>query len=590
MKDPEDRYASTKDLARDLASVRDHLSETSASAASGAIEPVKARRRGWFFPAANAVAGLAAGFLLREALSSGKAAAPPQFQQITYRRGTVFSARFAPDGQTVAYGAAWDGRPLEIFSTRLDSPESRPLGLPAGDVLSISKSGEMAISLGRHYISGFESLGTLARVSLGGGAPRQILENVQDADWAPDGQSLAISHYVGNTQRLEYPVGKTIYATSGWVSAVRVSPDGRLVAFIDHPTRGDNDGRLKVVDAEGKVRMEGPFANFGVAWSPRGDEVWSSNPISVTSLSGKSRQPWDAPGGVVLHDIARDGRVLVSVLSSRREIVGVPPGGAEERNLTWLNWSFPTDMSADGRTVLFDEQNTVPPSIYLRALDGSAAAVKLGEGHAFALSPDGRFALTTPKTAGTQLTLLPTGPGESKPLPPGNIVIQAAAFFPDGRRILVCGNEPGRGIRLYVQDLPDGKPRAITPEGVSIVRSNIPLSPDGKWIAAFGPDRKLALYPAEPGEPHLLPGANPEDSPLRWTADGRSLYVFRHVPAQVDLIDVATGRRTPWKEFRPPDPAGVLQIAPVVIGPDGASYVYSYRRLLDELYVATGLH
>ncbi len=592
MKDPEDRYASTKDLARDLGSVRDHLSETStsASAGSGAIEPVKARRKGWLLPAAMALAGLAAGLLLRGALGGGRVPGPPKFQQITYQRGMIFSARFAPDGQTIAYGAAWDGRPLEIYSARLDSPESRPLGLPPADVLSISKTGEMAISLGRHFLAGFESTGTLARVSLGGGAPRPILENVEDADWAPDGQTLAVAHQLGNFQRLEYPIGKAIYSPPGWVSSVRVSPDGRFVAFIDHPTRGDNDGRLKIVDAEGKVRVEGPAANIGIAWSPKGDEVWSSAPLFVTTLAGKTRQPFDSPGVDVLHDVSKDGRMLLSLASRRREIVGVPAGG-EERNLTWLNWSFPTDITRDGRTLLLDEQNIRPNGIYLRPLDGSAA-VKLGDGYSFGLLPDGRYALTASKQAATQLMLLPTGPGESKVLAQSNVTTQAAAVFPDGRRILVAGNEPGRGIRLYVQDLPDGKPRAFTPEGVSTARTINPISPDGKLVAAFGPDGKLALYPTEPGEPRLVPGAAAEDVPLRWTPDGRSLYVFRQSapPGKIELLDVATGRRTPWKEFRPPDPAGILQVGPVVVSPDGSSYVYSYRRLLDELYVVTGLH
>jgi eukaryotic-like serine/threonine-protein kinase len=591
-KEPEDRYASTKDLARDLASVRDHLSETSVSATGGAIEPVKARRKGWLLPAAMALAGLAAGLLLRGALGGGKTPGPPHFQQITYQRGTIFSARFAPDGQTIAYGAAWDGRPLEIYSARLDSPESRPLGLPSADVLSISKAGEMAISLGRHYLTGYESTGTLARVSLGGGAPRPILENVQDADWAPDGQALAIAHHVGTLQRLEYPIGKAIYTSSGWVSCVRVSPDGRSVAFIDHPARGDNDGRLKIVDADGKVRVEGPFANIGVAWSPRGDEVWSSAPLAVTSLEGKTRQPYDSPGVDILHDISKDGRMLLSLVSARREIVGVPGAAGEEHNLTWLNWSFPADITRDGRTLLFDEQNVVPPGVYLRPLDGSGPAVKLGDGFSFGLSPDGRFTLNAPKPASTQLVLLPTGPGESKMLAQSNVVTQAAAFFPDGRRIVLTGNEPGRGVRLYVQDLPDGKPRAISPEGVSTSRTVSPVSPDGKLIVAQGPDAKLALYPAEPGEPRPVPGANPEDRPMRWTADGRSLYVFRPSapPGKIELLDIATGRRTPWREFRPPDPAGILQVGPVVVAPDGISYVYSYRRLLDELYVVTGLH
>ena len=285
--------------------------------------------------------------------------------------------------------------------------------------------------------------------------------------------------------------------------------------------------------------------------------------------------------------------MLMSLVSARREIVGVPGAGVEERNLTWLNWSFPTDITRDGRTLLFDEQNITPPGIYLRPLDGSAAAVKLGDGFSFGLSPDGRFALTAPKAAATQLALLPTGPGESKLLAQSNVTTQAAALFPDGRRILVAGNEPGRGIRLYVQDLPDGKPRAFTPEGVSTART---IQPDFAGRQArrglrAGRQARAVSHRAR----RAPPGAGsrpPRMSRSAGRADGRSLYVFRQSapPGKIELLDVATGRRTPWKEFRPPDPAGILQVGPVVIAPDGSSYVYSYRRLLDELYVVTGLH
>ncbi|HXM78948.1 MAG TPA: hypothetical protein VOA00_06935, partial [Thermoanaerobaculia bacterium] len=457
------------------------------------------------------------------------------------------------------------------------------------DVLAISSSGELAISLNRHYIFGFETVGTLARVPLAGGAPREVLENVEDADWSPDGTSLAVARQVGNRNRIEYPIGKVLYDAAGWVSDIRVSPDGRLVAFIDHPGRGDNDGNVKVVDASGKVRLSGPFAIRGLAWSPRGDEVWASGRgIWATSLSGKSRLVWNSPGGYI-QDIARDGRVLCSVNSSRREIVGFSAGDKGERDLTWLNWSFPKDIASDGKTVLFEEQNIKPIGIYLRKLDGSAA-VRIGEGATWGFSPDGRWALTIRQAESGQFTLLPTGAGEPKVLPKTAINCQSATWFPDGRRILISGNEPGRGSRLFVQDIADGRPRAITPEGVSFLFSHA-IAPDGKSVVATGTDRRVAIYPIEPGEPRAVPGMEPDDIPLRWRADGSSLFVFRPSapPGRVDIVDVTTGRRTPWKEMRPPDPSGVEQVGPMVIAPDEISYVYSYRRGLDALYLATGL-
>ena len=588
-KDPEERYASTKDLSRDLKSVRDHLSETSASGGLQAVERAKPPRRGWLLPAAAALAvGIVAGFLLR-GVTVGKPGQPLKLAQLTFARGAIGAARFAPDAQTIVYSAAWEGLPLDVFTTLPGSAEARSLGLTGAGVLAISSSGELAISLHRHFQFGFENVGTLARVPLAGGAPREILEDVEAADWSPDGKSLAVARQVGNRIRLDYPIGKDLYDAPGWITDVRVSPDGSLVAFVDHPLRGDNDGRVKVIDTNGKVRLDGPFALTGLAWSPRGDEIWSGgrSGIEATSLSGKVRPIWNAPGGSLM-DIARDGRVLCSVINARREIVGLSSGDKEERNLTWLNWSFPKDISSDGKTVLFDEQNIQPLAIFLRKLDGSPA-VRIGDGVSQGFSPDGRSMLALRDPAICQFSLLPIGAGEPRQLPKTGLTCQGAAWFPDGRRILISGNEPGHGLRLFVQDLPDGKARAITPEGVSFLFHVV--SPDSKSIVATGMDRKIGIYTVEPAEPRPVPGLEPEDIPLRWTSDGSSIFVYRPSapPLRVEKVDVKTGRRTLWKEIHPPDPSGVEQVGPIQIAPDESSYVYSYRRALGELYLATGL-
>jgi hypothetical protein len=589
-KDPEERYASTKDLARDLRNIRDHLTETSASGALEAAEPTKLKRRGWLAPAAVALLlGLAGGWVLRQS-RIGPADSTTRYRKLTFQRGSIGTARFAPDGQSVVLGAAWEGRPLEIFSTRFDSTESRSLGLPGADVLSISRNGEMAISLNRHYTIGFESLGTLARLPLAGGAPREVLENVQDADWSPDGQTMAISRLADNRYRLEYPIGKVIYDTVGWVNWVRISPDGRLVAFADHPIRGDSVGGVKVVDRAGKVVVAGPNDRplHGLAWSSDGSEVWSTEPVLyATSLSGRRRVVLASPEITSIHDIARDGRVLMTSSSFRREIVGATKGG-QERNLTWLDWSFPIDLSRDG-TVLFDEQSVRPRGIYVRKLDGSPA-IRLGDGAAYGLSPDGRWAIAVTDASPPQLTVLPTRAGQASVLPKSTLQIQFASYFPDGRTILISANEPGRGARLYVQALPGGVARPISPEGVTAIFEH-PVSPDGELVAAIDQNRRLTIYPTRAGEPRPVPGIEPDEVCIRWTEDGSSLYVSRTSlpPARVDLVEVKTGRRSLWEEFRPPDPAGVQQIGPVVIAPDGSSWVYSYRRMLGELYLVTGV-
>ena len=592
-KDPDDRFASTRDLARDLASVREHLSETGISGPALAASP--ARRR-WPAAAGWTLAGLAMGAALGALAMRrlGAGAEEIDANRITFRRGAVNTARFAPDGQTVAYGAAWEGSPTEVFTVRLDSPESRSLGLAGANLLSISSSGEMAISLGHRFLFGWESTGTLARVPLGGGAPREVLENVQEADWGPDGTQLAIVREVGDRRRLEFPSGTVLYETTGWISHARVSPDGKRVAFIDHPLRGDNVGRITVVDLQKALKVLAPFAANGLAWSPRGDEVWSGGPIlSAVDLSGRRRRVWRVPGIVFLHDIARDGRVLVGRTNWRREMVGLAPGGTTERNLSWLDWSFPVDLSDDGRSVLFMEENISQNNnyaIYIRSTDGSPA-VRLGSGQAVGLSPDAKWALAVVSAGEAEdLVVLPTGAGEPRTLPRSPLRYQAGTWLPGGREALMSGHEPGHGSRLYVVDLTSGAARAVSPEGIGFYYWR-GIAPDGRTAVAMAADGIPTLFPIGGGDAHPVPGAARGDVPIRWSSDGRSLYVLRGfaVPAHIDLLDVTTGARHPWKDVTPPDPAGILQVGPILMSADGRAYVYSYRRLLDELFVVRGL-
>jgi eukaryotic-like serine/threonine-protein kinase len=586
-KDPEERYASTKDLARDLKSLRDHLSETSLSGGMEAAGPARARRRGWLVPALLALLlGAAAGFVARGLAKSAPRAVA--FQRLTFQRGRIASARFAPDGQTIVYSAAWEGQPLEIYTTRTDSAESRSLGLKGASLLAVSSAGELAVSLDRHFVLGYEATGTLARVPLAGGAPRPVLEGVQDADWSPDGKELAVSHLVGNRSRLEYPIGKTLYEAPGWVSDVRVSPDGKHVAFIEHTQRGNNDGRIRAVDVGGRLLFESPDIPGGgtLAWSPRGDEIWFGG-VQATTLDGKIRPIWESPNGA-LHDVDRHGRVLIDDSTGRREIVGFAASDPTPRNLTALNWSFPTDISPDGSTVLFNEQQRAPRSTYLRKLDGSPA-VRLGEGDGFSISRDGAWVVAAKLPDRRSLEIIPTGTGEPKSISLGELQCQWADWLPDGR-IVMAAFEAGRPSRIYIQSLTGGKPTPITPENVTMIAQ--PVSPDGKSLIARGPDGRLVIYPVDPpGDPRPIPGLEPDELTFQWTADNRSVYVTKMsaLPGIIHILDVATGHRTEWKRFEPPDPAGVEMAGPVVVMPDGRAYVYSYRRVLGDLYVATGM-
>jgi dipeptidyl aminopeptidase/acylaminoacyl peptidase len=310
------------------------------------------------------------------------------------------------------------------------------------------------------------------------------------------------------------------------------------------------------------------------------------------STSGSARRSRGLGVGFIPEDLADDGTLLARRFNWRREIVGLAPGETTERNLTWLDWSFPNTLSADGKVVLFDEQDRPRPEYlcYVRKTDGSPA-VLLGKAKGLDLSPDGRWAVTTNPDA-SELTLIPTAAGTPRKLPKTNLTYQWAQFFPDGKAMLVWGNEPGRAGRLYLLDLETGRPRPITPEGFSLtVGGGKAISPDGRTIALRGIDDRVYLMPADGSKPPApMPGTQPGDACWSWTADSRSVYVGKlGMPTRIDLCDVATGERRLWKEIVPPDPAGVLTIGPIYISADGKSYVYSYRRQLDDLFLVHGI-
>ncbi|MBI3664906.1 MAG: serine/threonine-protein kinase [Acidobacteria bacterium] len=608
-KSPEERFQSARDIGFDLemlsgvigpTTVLRAMEDVPAVAAARVAQPVSRKRRLAMALAMLALLVLCSGATYLAGVRSGKSP-PPSFHLLTFRRGSIYSARFASDGQTIVYGASWDGKPVEIFSTRPESPDSRALGFPGTDILAVSPSGEMAISLHRHFFAPFISSGTLARASLAGSASREVLEDVQQADWGPDGSSVAVVRFGGGRNRLELPIGKVLYETAGWISHPRVSPRGDLVAFFDHPVVGDDGGAVAVVDLDGKKRIlsSGWLSAMGLSWPRQGrDEVWFTatrsglaRALNAVSLAGQERLLARAPGTLTLHDISRDWRALVARDYPRQGIIALAPGETKERDLSWLDFSVPRDLSADGRMLLFDETGEgggATYAVYIRKTDGSPA-VRIGEGIALGFSPDGKWALAMTQSSGNQLTMFPTGPGELKRLPREGIDYQWASWFPDGKRLLVAGSEPGHGVRLYVQDLSGGKPRAITPEGISIRGSAV--SPDGRAIICRNPDGKYFLYPADGGEPRSIPGLGPEELPSQWGADGRSLYIFRRgeLPARVYRLDLSTGRKELWKQFMPADPTGVDGIGRPIVTVDGKSYVYNYARILSELYVVEGL-
>jgi Tol biopolymer transport system component len=525
--------------------------------------------------------------------------APAIYSQLTFRQGRIFSARFTPDGETVVYGAAWEGSQTELFLARPGSPESRALGLQSAEILSISSTGEMAVLLDSRFTLGFMRSGTLARAPLAGGPPRAIVEDVEDADWSPSGDGLAVIRSTGGRYRLEYPAGKVLYETESWLGSVRFSRDGKRIAFLDHPNLGDNRGRVAVVDLDGKLEvLTEPFSSAGgLAWSPSGDEIWFTagltgnvQALHAVDLRGRQRIVDGAPANLGLQDVAATGRVLLTRDTWRRGIAGLAPGAAVERDLSWHDWSRPADLSADGEWLLFEEQGQGGGpgySVYLRKTDGSPA-VRLGSGSSMDLSPDGNWVLTLPVDRGDRLIVLPRGAGEARTLDQPGMKVFAAAWFPDGRRLLLLANEEKKLTTLYVKDSDDSKPRALSQEGMAY---GFAISPDGALVAATSLTGPPWIYPVDGAEPRPLPGGRRGDVPVGWSEDGRSIFVAPETakPARIDRIDVVTGERALWKEVAQADQAGLIDIGFVTLSADTRAYVYSYRQVLSTLYLVEGL-
>ena len=594
-KNPEQRFHSAHDVALAL----EALSGLSTPAVAAVAPAAAARSRRRWLPFAAAVlvlAALAAAFLAGRRAESGRSnAGAHSFSQLTVRQAPTFSARFSPDGKTILYSSAPSGNVPEIFALRSGSPAPVATGLREIHLLSISSRGELAVLTHARNIGHNLFAGTLARMPLEGGAPREIRSDVREADWAPDGAELAVIRDVNGKDRLEFPPGKVLCEAGGYLSNPRFSPKGDRIAFFEHPTRYDNRGLVAMVDLAGKktVLSEGYWGEEGLAWSQDGTEVlfsaggsYNNFRVYAVSLSGQRRVALESAGGVTIQDVAKDGRWIVTRDDRFYEMPVLAPGQESDRDLSWLELSDACAMTADGTAVLMSEYSGRVGDNYvtcLRKTDGSPV-VRLGEGAATDISRDGAWALAVVPSTPQQLVLYPTGAGETRRLERGGLVsYESARFFPDGKRVLACGHEEGHAVRCYVQEIAGGKPKAVTPEGTSLGR----VSPDGLSLIVLASNGEYLLFPTEGGESRPVKGARLGETVMRWAADGRSLLVYRNseVPARIDRLDPATGARTPLRTIGPANLTGVMAVDNVTFADDEKSYAYSCRRVLSHVYL-----
>lgn len=592
-KEPAQRFQSAADLAFALRSTTSAVSSPSSS--TKAVRP----RANWKPAAAAAIGAVvlfAGGYFLRARLSPR---VQPEFHRITFNEGRVTSARFTPDAQNVVYSASWEGGPERIYLATPGNPEARDLGISDAELLSVSSKGDMAFLVGPFSPDGS---GTLARSAIAGGQSRQVLEKVLLADWSPDGSELAVVRKVGTKARIEYPLGKVLFETDWPPFSLRVSPDGQHVA-VTHYTKGSRIGLL-LFDRKGTMQVLGDLSGHtsGVSasplyWARDGSEIWyrsfdssDQNTIYAMDMHGKSRVVARFPGEVRLFDVADDGRVLMSTESGRKGIRGAAPGETTERDLSCLESSDLKGISEDGSVIVADvlgESGGPKGSIYLRKTDGSPA-VRLGDGSALAISPDGKFVTGYPsrESATKQFELMPTGPGEIKPTPKGIVM----GWLSGDQNYLLATDGGSRGtVQFCAWDARTDKMRAVSPKGMPQARPIV--SPDRRFYLAQSPEHRWSVYSVDTGEGRPVPGLTEHDLPINWRADGRALYIATHhdmnqmIP--VSVIDSVSGNRTAWKMLHPTIPVDAL--ANLQITPDGRAYAYNYTFMRSELYVALGI-
>src|SRR5579863_5972336 len=593
-KEPENRFQSAKDM---VFALRTLAGDAGAVPVSAQPRRKSTARLAWM------VAGiLAAVAAILAARQLQLAPAEPAYLRLTYEAGTIYSARFAPDGQSIIYGAAWNGKPVHLFSTVGNSLLSQPLALDDANILAISPSNELAVVLHGHHNGQLETeSGMLATAPLAGGSPREILGDVRWADFDAVG-GMAVVHRVEGHTRLEYPIGNVLYETSGWISHIRFSPSGNGIAFLDHPALWDDRGAVMLVDLSGRARALTSVWECadGMAWRPDGKEIWFSaaeqgneSKLMAVTLKGTSRTLLTLPGGLTLKDVSPSGRVLATLDSKRLGMGSAVLGGKEDMDVSWHDWSIAKDISRDGQFVLFEDASDIAGTDYevgIRKLDGSLPT-RLGAGSAGSLSPDGKWAISILPKGADSVTLLPIGAGQPRSLHINGLerVQNAGArFLPDGNAILLNGNEAGKAGRCYIVDLATAQSRAITPEGTRCG----PVSPDGKSIAAGSPDGLTRIYPTAQGTVRALSSIEPGFVAVQWSEDGSALYGYHdgELPSRIYRTGIATGKQTVVQELHPGSPAGVVNVAPVVVSRDGRRFAYSYNQTLSVLYVISGVH
>jgi hypothetical protein len=590
-KNPNERFQS----ARDVAFALESLSGSGASTAVGVAAP---RGRRWWPIAALAAVPLAAAI----GLWAGRRAAPVSdvnYAVKTWDRETIYNARFMPDG-AIAYSAAHIGMVPELFLLHPNRAAPERLAGPGTHLLSVSSKGELAVLTNAKFIEHRLFRGTLARLTPGS-SPRAWLENVREADWSPDGSTLAVIVAVRTDHdRLEYPIGTVLHEADGYLSDVRVSHDGQRVAFVEHRGEWDNRGWLKVVDARKQVvtLTEEYSAVEGVTWAPDDGQVLYSaiaaaspglQPFAVSSTGRQqARVALRLPGDAIVLDIDRDGHWLMTREDARWNMVVKRPGETVEQDLSYLRFSSGGILSPDGSQFVFSSQNVgegLDYGVMLGHTDGSPPA-RLGDGMRVwgALSPDTRWAAAYVATTG-QIALYPVGAGTPVRIPmspDGNF----GGWFKDSQQVLLVMSLNGTPARCYRQPIAGGAPEPIAPDDADFC---LVLPDDEVMVHTRG--GKMLLYDRPNGT--SVPIDQPDRPPVGFEPGGFAIFgtPMDDQSVRVERVNLRSKEKTLLTTIAAADRAGLIRLTAtsVVRQPSGYGYAYSSSRELSTLILVSGV-
>jgi hypothetical protein len=607
-KQPEQRFQSAKDLAFALEALTGTSSRTEANAAIAG--GTKKTRWPAFLAAAivlSFASGIALAWYLRPAATS-----PPTFTRVSFDRGEVIRARFAPDGKTVFYSAKLNGGPADTYVIRDDYPQSVPAGLHGAMLLAISKQNQMAVLVKPTYRAHRQWKGTLATSPMGGGAPRELLENVVDADWSPDGNEIAVIDRAEDKWQLQYPLGKVLLEGQNWISDARVSPDGKQVALFKHPPNDDDRGDLLLIDRSGRMRTLSPGWESleGLAWSPSGKELWFSAAeageqycIHAVTLAGKQRTVHCGTAPTLILDISLSGGTLVSTEESRVAMALVEHGSNsngsksngsssnglkdDERDLSWLDDSYWPRLSSDGSELLFTDQSGHAGhdyAVYVRKTDGSPAVRIGGGGFGTDITADGKWAIILlPGDPTARVQIVPVGPGQAHVLHWDGFQPTWAYWCPDGRHFVVYANQSGQAGGLYLTDV-NGAPLKL------VGSDRVPpagLGPDGHSFLAFDNSAWVMRSILASNVERPVTGIQGDEFPIAWASDGKHVFIQAPGPTGVSIykLDLDSGRRELWQTVKPKDQVGLRpMVSPVAVTPDGRWMSFIFKTQLGQLY------